>query len=141
MAEVRSVVHSLSREALQNASGAFPEVHKLMESRVIMMMEKREESEKTKSVKKNKRLKDATEQPPKVKFQTVAVDLFQATGLPSTVDITRAHFFCKVPPPPPSPLSLLCSALSLSLSLLSSISSRSRPSLHLHPFSSPPPSL
>jgi CRP-like cAMP-binding protein len=87
VAEVRSVVHSLSRESLHNAAVSFPKVHELMQLRVIALMKKREE--------RRVHVESAGNTDTDSASNTVTVDVFQGKNLPSTADIMNTNFFCR----------------------------------------------
>jgi hypothetical protein len=87
VAEVRSVVHSLGREVLQNATVSFPEVQKLMETRVVALLTTREEKENA--------LKDGRALACGGQKETITVDVFQGSNIPSNSDIVHTNFFAR----------------------------------------------
>jgi CRP-like cAMP-binding protein len=87
VAEVRSVIHSLSREALRDAAVSFPAVNKLMASRVLALMKKRGER-RDKEVASGKTASAN-------QMDTITIDVFQGMSLPSTADIMNTGFYCR----------------------------------------------
>jgi CRP-like cAMP-binding protein len=95
VAEVRSVVHSLSRGAIHSAAEAFPNVKKLMEKRVVALMEQRDSVEKL-LVNKERRTSDGVDGHAHEKGKdTLTVDIFQGTNLPGATDIIHANIFVR----------------------------------------------
>ena len=99
VAEVRSVIHSLSREALLDASASFPEVGQLMEARVVALMKTRAERDAQTAAANQKRnsLQAASGQVRSgdKHIETVTVDVFQGADLPSASDIINTSYFCR----------------------------------------------
>jgi hypothetical protein len=93
ISEVRSVIHSLRRDAIHDAATSFPMVKRVMETRVVALLKKREENEKKAQVAQRKRSnntqiggKDGT---------TFTVDVMQGADLPGATAITHANIFAR----------------------------------------------
>ena len=83
IAEVRSVLHSIKREVIHEAAKSYPEVQRLMEQRVLSLMQQRGKSEKARvRVRRNSQLTlgsgaDGEGSHPAV-FDTLTIDVIES---------------------------------------------------------------
>jgi hypothetical protein len=95
VAEVRSVIHSLGRDSIHDAAAAFPNVQKLMETRVVALITQRDNNEKA-LVSKEHADNEGNEGIYKgTGKDTLTVDVFQANNLPGATDIIHANIFVR----------------------------------------------
>jgi hypothetical protein len=97
VAEVRSVIHSLARDSIHSAAVAFPDVQKLMESRVVDLKVQRSELERKVAKKakwESRRNKELGLEDKKL--DSITLDISQGSGLSTGVaHILNANIFAR----------------------------------------------
>jgi hypothetical protein len=92
-AEVRCVVHSLTRESLVKAAASFPQVQGVLEAKVLAMLQKRSEEKRRKREKQEaQELQEGGEK--ERPEMLVVVDVMQARGLEGKKEVHNANFYC-----------------------------------------------
>jgi CRP-like cAMP-binding protein len=92
-AEVRCVIHSLTREDLGKAADCFPQVQGLLEKKVIVMLQKRQ-GEKMMQLEKQEKQELLEGAEEKKDEMEIRVDVMQARGLGSKKEVANANFYC-----------------------------------------------